>query len=297
VVGRENTVEDQPMSFRLIAADLDDTLLNNEAKISVRNRQAIRQAVDRGILFVIATGRMYRTSFPFIRDLGLDGDVPMINCHGALVKMSSSEEVILRQPLVMEMAAAVVEAVEENGCYASLFSDDLIYIKEEGEHSRFYRQLADVKLQITGDLQRFLQSRKIMPDKISVICPDGSLDKIASVLKVRFGDKLSMLQARPFFLDITDRKATKGQALRWLAGINGIKQEEILAFGDGHNDLDMLSYAGLGVAVANAKPELLEIADLVTAANSRDGVADVIEQYILHRSTFKQNGSIDHKGG
>ncbi|MDY6825940.1 MAG: Cof-type HAD-IIB family hydrolase [Bacillota bacterium] len=278
------------MSFRLIAADLDDTLLNDEAKISVRTRQAIRQAVDRGILFVIATGRMYRTSVPFVRDLGLHGDVPMINCHGALVKMSSSEEVILRRPLLMEMAAAVVDVVEENGCYASLFSDDVIYIKEEGEHSRFYSQLADVKLQITGDLQHFLQSGEIMPDKISVICPEGSLDKIASVLNRRFGDKLSMLQARPFFLDITDQKATKGQALCWLAGIKGIKQEEILAFGDGHNDLDMVGYAGLGVAVANAKPELLKAADLVTADNSRDGVAVVIEKYILNHSTYKTEG-------
>ncbi|HED24289.1 MAG TPA: HAD family phosphatase [Firmicutes bacterium] len=273
------------MRFRLIAADLDDTLLDDESKISPRNRQAIREAVARGIMFVIATGRMYKTSVPYIRDLGLDGNTPLINCHGALVKMFPGEKVLLRRPLAAELAADIVDAVENHGCYASLFADDIIYIKEEGEHTRFYQQLADVELQVTGNLKRFMWSRALRPDKISVICRDGHLDKIASVLNSRFGDKLSMLQARPFFLDITDRQATKGQALRWLADREGIKQEEILAFGDGHNDLDMVGYAGLGVAVANARPEVLEAADLVTAANSRDGVAAVIEKYILDHRT------------
>ncbi|MDZ4131640.1 MAG: HAD-IIB family hydrolase, partial [Dethiobacteria bacterium] len=122
------------------------------------------------------------------------------------------------------------------------------------------------------------------PTKMSIIRWDGTIDDIETSLRVIFGKQLSILQSRPYFLEITDQKATKGQALRWLAEREGIKAEEIIAFGDGHNDLDMISYAGLGVAVANARPELLQIANLVTASNSEDGVAAVIEKYILDQS-------------
>lgn len=269
------------MRFRLIAADLDDTLLDENSKISPRNRKAIRSAVDQGVRFVIVTGRMFKTSVSYLDELGLNGDCPLINYHGALIKKAKSREIILHQSLNNELAVAVAEEAERQDCHVSLFIDDNLYISEESEFSRYYQSLAKIELQEVGVLSAFLKKNGASPSKMSIIRWDGRIDEIEAGLKETFGEKLSVLQSRPYFLEITDRKATKGQALRWLVEREGIKREEVIAFGDGHNDLDMISYAGLGVAVANARPEVLEAADLVASSSSEDGVAEVIEKYVL----------------
>jgi Cof subfamily protein (haloacid dehalogenase superfamily) len=269
------------MRFRLIAADLDDTLLNENLQISLRNKVAIQKAVELGIGFVIATGRMFKTSISYFEDLGLNGDCPLINYHGALVKASQSKKIIYHRPLDNNLAIAVSEEAERRDCHVSIFINDNLYINEESDYSRYYQSLANIDPQPVGRLSDFLKQNGANPSKISIIRWDGTIDMIETELRDIFGPRLSILQSRPYFLEITDQKATKGQTLNWLAEQMGIKPEEVIAFGDGHNDLDMLSYAGLGVAMANARTELLEVADLITSSNNEDGVARVIEKYIL----------------
>ncbi len=270
------------MSYRLIATDLDDTLLNENSEISPRNRKAITDAVALGVRFLIATGRMFKTSVKYLAELGLEDDCPLINYHGALVKTAISKKIILHRPLDNDLAIAVAEEAERQECHLSLFIEDELYINEESEYSRYYQRLAQIDARSVGKLSSFLKKDSLRPTKISIIRWDGSLDSIEASLRKSFAEKLSILQSRPYFLEITEQSATKGQALQWLAEKEGIKPEEIIAFGDGHNDMDMLEYAGLGVAVANARPELLEAADLVTSSNNNHGVAEVIEKYILH---------------
>lgn len=274
------------MSYRLIASDLDDTLLDENSRISKRNKEAIRRAVAAGVRFVIATGRMFRTSVPFLRELELDGDCPLINYHGAIVKTARSGRVIIHQPMENSLAVAVTEAAEKQGCHVSLFIGDNLYISEENEYSRYYQTLANIELQPVGDLSLFLKKKKANPSKISIIRWDGLLESIEVMLKEQFKDRLSILQSRPYFLEITDYRATKGRTLRRLAEREGIRPEEVIAFGDGHNDLDMITFAGMGVAVANARPEVLKAADLITSSNNEDGVAEVIEKFVLGRDSL-----------
>ncbi len=281
------------MDFRLIAADLDDTLLDNNSKISFRSREAIRKAVAKGVMFVIATGRMFKTSISYMEELDIDSDCPLINYHGALIKTSQSEEVIFHRPLEHDLALKLVGEAEQQDCHISLFVGDELYIKEENEFSRYYQALTGLEMQAVGDLSFFMAGNKMNPSKISVICLNNHIDRVETRLKDRFGEKLSILQSRPYFLEITDRRATKGQALSWLAGKLGIKPEEVMAFGDGYNDLDMLEFAGLGVAVANARPEVILAADMITSSNSEDGVAEVIEKYVLEQSV--REGDFDRR--
>ncbi len=269
------------MRYRLIATDLDDTLLDENSKISARNREAIRWAVDKGVKFVIATGRMFKTSVNYLDDLGFISDCPIINYHGALVKKSRSKEVVLHKPINNGVAISVAEEAERQGCHVSVFIEDELYISEESEYSRFYQSMAHIGLEEVGPLGAFLRNNGASPTKMSIIRWDGTLDDIETGLRKKYGSDLSILQSRPYFLEITDQKATKGQTLSWLAEKEGIRPEEIIAFGDGHNDLDMVGYAGLGVAVANARPEVKAAANLVTGSNNEDGVAEVIERYVL----------------
>ncbi len=271
------------MRFRMIAADLDYTLLDEESKISERNKKAIQEAVSRGVMFIIATGRMFKTSVAYMNDLKIDCDWPLINYHGALIKTSRSNKTIYHCPLENSQAVELIEEAHRKDCHVSLFIGDNLYVREENEHTRYYRSLTNIDLQPVGDLAIFLKKRGVNPTKLSIISWDGRIDKIETELKEHYADELTILQSRPYFLEITDKKATKGQALRWLAGKMGIAADEIIAFGDGYNDLDMVSYAGLGVAVGNAKQAVKDAASLITSAHNEDGVAEVIENYVLNQ--------------
>jgi len=272
------------MRFRLIAADLDDTLLDKNSLISVRNKNAIQEAVSSGVKFTIATGRMFKTSISYMQDLGLNCDWPLINCHGALIKTAQSRKIILDRSLDNNIAITVIDEAKKFEFHIGIFVDDEMYICEENEYSRYYQTLTNIVPQQVGDLQYFLKQKGIRPNKISLISWDGYVDQLEFKLKARFGEKLSILQSRPYFLEVTDKRATKGQALQWLVEQNGLRAEEVIAFGDGLNDLDMVTYAGLGVAVGNARPAVLKAAGLIAAPHYEDGVAEVIEKYVLNHS-------------
>ena len=269
------------MNYRLIAIDLDGTFLDEDSKISPRNKRAVREAAKRGVMITVSTGRMYRTSLPYVRELELNTDWPMINYHGALIKTTESGKVLHYRPVKNSLAAAIADYAEEQGYHVNAFIDDRLYIEAENEFSRYYQSIADVELEAVGKLAPFLKQRGEDTAKLTIINWNGRIGDIEKDLLTRYGDKIVALQSLPYFLEITDRRATKGQALHWLASRLGIGPGEIIAFGDSYNDLDMIQFAGLGVAMANARPEVRQAADLITASNTEDGVAKVIEDYIL----------------
>jgi Cof subfamily protein (haloacid dehalogenase superfamily) len=271
------------MKYHLLAVDLDDTLLNSNSAISTRNKEAIRRAVEMGVKFMIVTGRMFKTSVGYLGELGFEEDCPLINYHGALVKKARSKETLLHRPIPNQIAIAVLEQVEKTDYHISVFLEDQLYIGEENEQSRYYQSFTGIELQPVGSLSAFLQNNGSCPTKMSIIRRDGTLEDIEQKLRADFYDQLAILQSRPFFLEITDRLATKGQALSWFIEQKGIRPDQVIAIGDGPNDIDMLSFAGLGVAVANARPEVKAVADLVTVSNEDDGVAEIIERYILEQ--------------
>ncbi len=269
------------MRYRLIAVDLDGTLLDHNLRISPRNKRALKEAAKRGVMVTVATGRMYRTSIPYVRELELNTDWPMINYHGALIKTTESKKVLHYQPVDLDLAVDIAAYAEAERYHVNAFIGDCLYIEAENEFSRYYQSIADVELEAVGKLSHYLKQRGEAPAKLTIINWHEQLNRIEAFLKERYGDKIAAMQSLPYFLEITDRRATKGQALHWLAHRLGILPEEIVAFGDSYNDLDMIKYAGLGVAMANARPEVSRAADLVTDSNDQDGVARVIEEYIL----------------
>lgn len=269
------------MNYRLLAFDLDDTLLNDELKISERNKAAIREAARKNLIITIATGRMYCSSLPYVKDLKLDTDWPMINYHGALVKTTESGQVLYHRPVEHELALSILDKAENTGMHVNVFINDRIYISEENSYSRYYQSIANVEAEPVGLLADFLRKTGESPTKLTIINWDGKLDAFEAEIKRQYGNRLTTMQSRRYFLEVTDYRSTKGQALKMLAEKYNIRPEEIIAFGDSMNDIDMLQYAGLGVAVANARPEVRAIADVVTASNVEDGVAKVLEEYVL----------------
>ena len=267
------------MTYKLLALDLDDTLLNENFKISARNIKAIRAIVQKGMKVTIATGRMFRSALPYARELEVD--LPLITYHGALIKNAGSGEVLKHCPLPYDLALEILQLGEEMDFHINFYFDDRLFIKEENENTKYYQNIASIPVESVGVLSRFMSDQKMEPTKLTIVNQDGRMDQLQRMLKNKYMPQLSVVQSRPHFLEITNKLATKGQALHFLAGKEGILTEEIVAIGDSYNDVDMLQFAGLGVAVANAPQEVQNAADLITASNTDDGVALFLEQHFL----------------
>ncbi len=266
------------MNYKLLAFDLDDTLLDRNNKISDKNVETLRKAAAAGLIITIATGRMFQSALPYARQLGIN--VPLITYHGGLIKKAADGEVIWHRPVPLEAAIQVAEYAREHGYHLNLFIDDYFCIPEENEYTRAYQTLSGVEFKIIGNAAEYLRKDKTPPTKMNIVSFAGT-PQIMQEMAAEFAGVVHITMARPEFLEITNLEATKGRALRHLAEEAGIKREEVAAIGDSLNDIDMLEYAGTGVAVANARDEVKKVAQVITLSNLEDGVAYFIEKYVL----------------
>lgn len=267
------------MSIKLVAIDLDDTLLDNSRVVSPRACAAIRAAVAGGVTVTLATGRMYRSALPYARQLELD--VPLVTYNGALIKCSGSGETLLHRPLDAGTAAEVLAFFRERGWYVQVYLDDTLYVRERDANARYYETISGVDAVAVGDALWTLPGE---PTKLLALAEPDRIQEINAAVAAAFGDRVYTAVSKAFYLEITHPGVNKGVALDFLAGRLGIGREAVMAIGDSINDLDMIGYAGLGVAMGNANPRVKAAAQAVTAANDADGVAEAIEKYVLQTS-------------
>lgn len=264
------------MAIKLLAVDLDDTLLDKSSQVSPRCREAIKKAVEKGVTVTVATGRMYAAALPFARQLELD--VPIITYNGALIKSSLSGEVFFEQALDQAVAADVLTLFRERGWYIQVYVGDQFYIAEPNERSRAYEELTKVKAIPVGE-DLYSMSEHVL--KMLSLANENEIQEISRVIQDKFKGKVFAPISRPTYLEIVHPSINKGRSLDFLASRLGITRNEVMAIGDSNNDLDMIEYAGLGVAMGNALPHVKAAANAVTLANDEDGVADAIYKYIL----------------
>jgi Cof subfamily protein (haloacid dehalogenase superfamily) len=262
--------------YRLVAIDLDDTLLNKDLKISPRTKANIIAARQLGTQITLATGRMFRSALPYAEQLGLD--IPLITYQGALVKNSSSGEVLYHRPVPPELVRPVAERVRSYGYHLQMYFEDHLCMEKLTPEGQDYVDLAGVEVTLVSDLLCACPE----PTKILISNYDeGRLDRLAEVLQAEFGQKLYITKSKPYYLELLHPEATKGKALKVLADHFGIPQEAVIAIGDSFNDVDMIRFAGVGVVMGNAREEIKAEADYVTRSNEDDGVAEVLEKFIL----------------
>lgn len=264
------------MAIRLLAVDLDDTLLNEASEVSEANKQAIREAVARGVIVTIATGRMFESAQYFAKEIGLD--VPLISYNGALVQSAISEEVLMKRCLDEDAARAVLDLFREKGWYVQLYRNDKLYVDTKTDDTRDYENRVKTKAVEIG--KAFYDDPKDILKMLAIDDPD-KLDFVEKTVQTTFAGKVFAPRSRPRLLEIVNAKVNKGEALRFVAEHFGVKRDEVMAIGDSNNDIAMVEYAGIGVAMGNATPRVKEAADVMTKSNAEDGVAAAIKQYIL----------------
>lgn len=264
------------MTIKLIAIDMDDTLLDGTQQVTARTRQAIRRAMEAGVAVAIATGRMFRSALPFAQELELQ--LPLITYNGAMIRELDSGETLFHRPIDTGLAQELADLFRQRDWYLQKYVDDRLYVAELDENARFYADYARVEAIPLGN--GFFQMTEA-PTKMLSMGDADELHAIRTEVAARFGDRLYLASSKKRYLEMVDIRVNKGEALDFLAKRLGIAQNEVMAIGDSMNDVDMIQYAGCGVAMGNANATVRAAADYITSANTEDGVAAAIEKIIL----------------
>ncbi|MGI6316972.1 MAG: Cof-type HAD-IIB family hydrolase [Christensenellales bacterium] len=265
------------MQVDLLIADIDDTLTDETLRISDRLSESFAAARERGVITTLASGRMFPAMEPFCRRLGITA--PVLACQGAAIADPVSGEILETTAIPLDLAREVLAFTEERGLYTQYYAPKEYYFREHCVRSEAYGALAMHRGCPVG--KSLIQALDFDPLKVLVIADPEEIRRLLPVAREKWAGRLEVSVSKPMYLEINHPAATKADGLRKLAGRLHIPLSRIMAFGDGLNDIPMLRAAGYGIAVANAAAETRAAAWAVTASQSKDGVAQAIEKYLL----------------
>jgi Cof subfamily protein (haloacid dehalogenase superfamily) len=276
--------------IRLLALDLDDTLLRSDLTISLRTRSLVKKAVNAGVVVALASGRVVEALEPYVSQLGLHKNRGYLICgNGIEIRESDTGKLIYQNRLSVPVAELVYRYADAEGFPVQIYEDDVIYVSRENEYADYDQHLTGLKQVVPADFRTKIASgcgKLLIPGDPMILEP---LEKL---FRTYLGDEITLFTSKPYFLEILPKDTDKGTALARVAEQMGISRDAVMAVGDSMNDEAMIRWAGYGVAMQNGDERLKKIAPLVTAAsNDEDGVADLIEEYLLGGAPLPEAGS------
>jgi len=267
------------MKYKLLATDMDGTLVNDEAELTERTKNAIIRAVEAGVLFVTATGRPFN-SVEIVNAL-FDKDLPFIVFNGAAAYMGKSRRLLFEKLLDFEIAKEAYEFGKKHDAAQIIWTGSRLWANRICEETLRYQSLCpELEMTVITDFNTIKDGVKGVSKVLWIMAPE-KVTQLRSDMGAHFGDRLSCVSSMSYFLEFVSREAGKGAALKDIGGIFNINRNDMIAVGDSYNDISMLEYAGFSVAVDNAHDDIKAVCDYVTLSNNDDGVAEVIEKFVL----------------
>ncbi len=264
------------MAYRLIAADLDGTLHAEQQPFTPRIRAAVRNAQERGVRVVMATGRVSRTALQFARDLGLTS--PVICNHGATIHDWQTGALLFQQTVPLGLARQVIAWTPED-ITVLVCAEEEFYVLRASEDAIAFAGRYHDHMHVVPDLA---QSLELEPEKIVFVNDEQISTRLLGELSGEFGQRLHIVQSFSRYVEVTHRDVSKASAVAWLAKRWGIPREQVIAIGDQGNDISMIEWAGFGVAMGNGVASVKVVADYVAPSADEDGAAHVIERFVLN---------------
>jgi len=266
--------EKQLSSFKIAAFDLDGTLLNRDHQLSARAIASVKMVAAAGLTVLLATGRMTGAVKNHLEKLGTPGLV--VSHNGALVKDLKTEQIYYHDTVPQNVVAKLLKLLEGKETVVHFNFDDHIYLTLSNPYSDLYSQELEVSLTY-ADI-KYLEGE---PTSVLLMDSKDALNRVLTAVINQFQGQFDYVmapwQGDVWRLQFLAANTSKGKSVLQVAKRLGVKPEEIISFGDSYNDMEMIQYTGLGVAMGNAVPELKQVADFVTLSNHEDGVAVVLE--------------------
>ncbi|NLW60254.1 MAG: HAD family phosphatase [Firmicutes bacterium] len=267
------------MKYKLVAVDIDGTLLDSKRNLTPETQKAIAEAVAAGVIFTICTGRPIQGVEPLIEQLGLD--LPFITYNGAMIVMGKSGKILYTQTMRGEDAKIVYQLGKKLGTTVVIWANNQLYVQPLGPEANAYARMVHSEPKPITDLEALLAqgvTKVLFYDEVETI------RHYEKAIAPDVPPTVNYCTSQPFLLEFVDQKVSKANALARLGAYYGISREEMIAIGDGFNDLSMIKYAGLGIAMANAEAAIKQQADYVTLSNDENGVAHAIYRFCLNKA-------------
>ena len=276
------------MRYRLLALDVDGTLLDPAGELRPTFRYAVLAVQQRGLRVILCTGRRFRTALPLAQALQLAG--PIVVHNGALVKDAMSGQTLQRQYMSAAMylqAQSLLRQLSTPMAYIDAFHENVDIITEPMERAHPFQQ---EYLQDNLPHCRIVDTLDVPPAHgvvlMSIMADGQSLHALRPAIEQALGSqgRVHLLLNKNYqghILEVLQAGVSKWQGLQYVAAQEGIAPEEIVAIGDDHNDVDMIRHAGLGIAMGNAVAEVQAAADVVTGNNAEDGLVQALARFVL----------------
>jgi Cof subfamily protein (haloacid dehalogenase superfamily) len=266
------------VNYKLLVCDIDNTLVRFPDPPSPRVKKAIHAARAAGATVALATGRAFRRARPVAEMLEID--TPIICNHGGSIRDAQTGAMIHRETLPHKLAHKVVSWLQTQNVHLLVFDGDLVY-----HDCRTDQVVSDFQVYTQGEQSTFCENvLEVLPEETEIVlCTSRDREHLARVFEhawTRFHDSTRVLYTHPHGLDIMP-KCSKSRSVAWLASHLDVPQDQVMAIGDGSNDVDMLAWAGLGVAIGDGDQAALSAADVVVPSFDQDGAAWAIEQYLF----------------
>lgn len=273
--------------IRLLVLDIDGTLAGESNQINAPVLEAIRAVQQRGVAVAIATGRMYQSALRFYQAVG--STLPLMAYQGAFIKDPHTQTLHRHTPLprqlALEILAYLAPMEAKNELSIHLYIDDQLHVRAVIDDTKAYAQRSGIEPVAAGDLAALLaRNAAIDTTKLLALSENvGLLTDILSHLGQRYPtDDLYLTRSVEYFVEATHPQANKGEAVRFLAeDLLGLTPDQVMTIGDNYNDLEMLRYAGIGVAMGDAPDPVKQGADWVAPGVEADGVAMALREFLL----------------
>lgn len=270
----------QNQKYEMIVLDLDGTLTNRDKVITPRTKEALMEAQKRGKKVVLASGRPTPGVLPLAEELKLkEYGGYVLSFNGGMIINCQTEEILFSQMLPVEANERIINLAEDHRVdFLTYENDHLIVSSKECEYAQKESWITHMPMEEVEDVKAYLN----FPVPKFLLLDDGDyLALVEPRVKAALGKNFSVYRSEPYFLEVLPKGIDKALSLERLLEIIGLTREQMIACGDGYNDLSMIKYAGLGVAMENAVLPLRKIADYITDSNNDDGVGKVVEKFML----------------
>lgn len=268
------------MNYKMLVLDLDGTLTNSRKEITEPTKKALIEIQEVGKIIVLASGRPINGVFPLAKELELTrfGGY-MLSFNGARITQCSTGNVIYNRTLPPEVIAPIYEMVKEYPDVNILTYDDE-RILLGGKPNQYSEKESFINKMEMVETDNFVESLNFPINKLLIPGEPKVLEKLMADLQKKYHSLLNIYRSEPFFLEVMPQNIDKAYSLQKLLNSLGMTADSMICCGDGFNDISMIEYAGLGVAMANAQPIVKETANYVTRSNDEDGVLHVINTFL-----------------
>lgn len=269
-----------PMKYKLLVLDLDGTLTNTRKEVTEYTRTTLIRAQEQGLKIVLASGRPTYGIAPLANLLQLDRfEGYVLSYNGGEIIDWKTGELLYKNLLDPEVLPYLYQCACDNDF--AIVTYDGEYVLTERPDDEYVLKEALLNVMKIKKVENFLKAVQHPIAKCLIVGEPTRLATLEKSMYEHLHDRMGVFRSEPYFLELVPKGIDKAQSLAVLLNEIGMTKEEMIAVGDGFNDLSMIKYAGMGVAMSNAQPIVKENADFITLSNEEDGVAHVVEKFVL----------------